>query len=74
MKIILKPSDPAAHFAPPIVSISAASDHFNAADVLENIIVPALVAWGFHPDAVYEAMRDLADSNTNHEPADDHES
>ncbi len=74
MKIILKPSAPAARHAPPVISISVAGDHFTVTDVLEKTIVPALVAWGFHPDAVYEAMRDLADSNTNHEPADDHES
>lgn len=74
MKIILKPSEPAARFAPPIISISVAGDHFNVTDVLEKTIVPALVAWGFHPDAVYSAMGDLADANTNHDPADDHAS
>jgi hypothetical protein len=68
MKIILKPSDPAARHAPPIISISVAGDHFTVPDVLEKIIVPALVAWGFHPDSIYSAMGDLADSNTNHEP------
>lgn len=58
MKIILRPSDPTARHAAPVISITTPIDGMPLSDVLEQLIVPALVAFGFHPQSIQDTFRD----------------
>lgn len=59
MKIILRPTNPTAHHANPIISITTPGDGMALSDALEQLIVPALIAYGYHPQAIQDCFRDF---------------
>jgi hypothetical protein len=59
MKIILRPTNPTAPYAAPIISITTPGDGMVLSDALEQLIVPALIAYGYHPQAIQDCFRDF---------------
>jgi len=56
MKLILVPSNPKHG---PRVAISIANDGGVLSDFLSDVVVPALVAYGWHPQSIQDAMHDV---------------
>ena len=60
MKITLEPTDvsPRYSFRQPKVEITVETDNHDINGVLDNLIKPALIAWGFGQQTVNEAFGD----------------
>jgi len=54
MKITLEPTAEgmAGEYKSPTVTIQVPSDSLIIHDVIDDLVRPALIAWGFHPDTV----------------------
>lgn len=57
MKLTLKPSAPDLTHAFPVISISNHHDCHTCDSVFETLVIPALIAAGFHPDSILDSMR-----------------
>ena len=54
MKITIEPTEEDSDH--PTVTISMSSDHLDITEVLDELVVPALVSWGFHPASVADKL------------------
>ena len=50
MKITIEPTGENSDH--PTITIAMNSDHLNISEVVYELIVPALVGWGFHTDSI----------------------
>lgn len=59
MKLTLKPSAPDRAHPFPAISISNHHDDHTCDSVFETLVIPALIAAGFHPDSILDSMRTI---------------
>lgn len=54
MKLTLEPTNPKApgQARHPQVTIEVESDDLGISEVVEDVVIPALTAWGFHPETI----------------------